>query len=57
MSRDKRRMDLDKAIRVLLESGPNRAEKLQKIFSLPYDQHWKATFGLANGQAAERNDE
>jgi hypothetical protein len=46
VSRDKRRMDLDRAIRVLLESGANRAEKLQKIFSLPYDREWKRTLGL-----------
>jgi hypothetical protein len=46
VSRDKRRMDLDRAIRVLLESGANRAEKLQKIFSLPYDREWKTTLGL-----------
>jgi hypothetical protein len=52
VSRDKRRLDLDKAIGVLSETGPDRALKLQKIFSLPYDRHWKATFGLANGHAA-----
>jgi hypothetical protein len=46
VSRDKRRMDLDRAIRVLLESGSDRAEKLQKIFSLPYDREWKTTLGL-----------
>jgi hypothetical protein len=53
VSSDKRRVDLDKAIRVLLETSPDRAESLQKVFSLPYDQHWKTTFGLANGHAAD----
>ena len=52
VSRDKRRADLDKAIRVLLEAGPDRAENLQRVFSLAYDQDWKKTFGLANGRAA-----
>ena len=37
---------LDRAIRVLLESGSDRAEKLQKIFSLPYDRDWKTTLGV-----------
>lgn len=52
VSRDKRRADLDQSIRVLLESGPGRAEKLQRVFSLTYDQDWKKSFGLANGRAA-----
>jgi hypothetical protein len=52
VSRDKRRGDLDQAIRVLLETGPGRAEKLQRVFSLAYDQDWKTTFGLSNGHAA-----
>ncbi|MEX2141039.1 MAG: hypothetical protein WD894_17370 [Pirellulales bacterium] len=49
VSRDKRRMDLDRAIRVLLESGSDRAAKLQMIFSLPYDRDWKTTLGM-NGK-------
>jgi hypothetical protein len=52
VSRDKRRADLDQAIRVLLETGSGRAEQLQRVFSLAYDQGWKNTFGLANGRAA-----
>jgi hypothetical protein len=53
VSGDKRRMDLDKAIRALLETGPDRAEKLQRLFSLTYDQDWKKTFKMANGRAAD----
>jgi hypothetical protein len=53
VSRDKRRADLDKAIRVLLESGQGRAEKLQRVFSLAYDQDWMSTFGLSNGRASK----
>jgi hypothetical protein len=53
VSRDKRRTDLDDALRVLAESRPDRAEKLQMIFSLAYDKDWKRTFGLADGKAAD----
>lgn len=49
VSRDKRRLDLDRAIRVLLEPGTDRAAKLQMIFSLPYDRDWKATL-VVNGR-------
>ena len=30
-----------KAMQVLKESGPDRAEKIQQIFSLEYDSGWK----------------
>ena len=53
VSRDKRRLDLDRAIGALTEAGFDRAERLQRIFSLPYDKDWKRTFGLANGRAAD----
>ena len=53
VARDKRRIDLDNALRILAQRGPDRAEKLQMLFSLPYDQDWKTTFGLANGKAGE----
>jgi hypothetical protein len=46
VSRDKRRTDLDRAIRVLLETNSDRAARLQMIFSLPYDRDWKTTLGL-----------
>ncbi len=52
VSRDKRRMDLDRAIRVLLEPGADRAAKLQMIFSLPYDREWKEKLLLNNGKGA-----
>jgi hypothetical protein len=53
VARDKRRIDLDNALRILAEPGPDRAEKLQMLFSLPYDQNWKTTLGLTNGKVAE----
>jgi hypothetical protein len=52
VSHDKRRIDLDRAIQVLGQSGSGRAETLQLVFSLPYDQGWKSTFGLTNGRTA-----
>jgi hypothetical protein len=52
VSRDKRRLDLDRAIGSLTETRFDRAERLQRIFSLPYDRDWKKTLGLANGRAA-----
>ena len=51
VSHDKRRLDIDRAIRVLAERGADRAEKLQMIFSLPYDKGWKETLGLNNGRS------
>jgi hypothetical protein len=51
VSRDKRRMDLDRAMRILLEPTAERAAKLQIIFSLPYDREWRTTMGLTtNGK-------
>jgi hypothetical protein len=39
--RDQPRMDqLRRAVRVLLDDGPGRAEKIQKIFSREYDPNW-----------------
>jgi hypothetical protein len=46
VSHDKRRMDLDRAIRILLEPTPDRAAQLQMIFSLPYDREWKRMLGV-----------
>jgi hypothetical protein len=43
---DKRRADLDRAIEILAGPGPDRAEKLQLVFSLPYDRNWKNTLAL-----------
>jgi hypothetical protein len=40
--RDQPRMDqLRRAVRVLLEDGPGRAEKIQRIFSRDYDPNWR----------------
>lgn len=38
---DPRLVQLRRAIRVLLESGPGRAEKVQMIFSRDYNPNWR----------------
>jgi hypothetical protein len=40
--REQPRMDqLRRAVRVLLEDEPGRAEKIQRIFSREYDPNWR----------------
>ena len=36
-----RRAKLDEAIRLLLSEGPDRAERLQRLFSREYDSQWR----------------
>ena len=36
-----RREKLDEAIRILLSEGPDRAERLQKLFSRDYESDWR----------------
>ena len=43
---DTRRQKLDAAIRVLLESTPDRSAKLQQLFSRLYDSHWREEMNL-----------
>jgi hypothetical protein len=50
VSSDKRRINIDKALRVLTDRGADRAERLQMLFSLPYDENWKTTLSLNNGR-------
>lgn len=37
-----RREKLDEAIRLLLSEGPDRAERLQRLFSREYQNDWRA---------------
>jgi hypothetical protein len=37
---DPRRAAIDEALRILLGPGPDRAEKIQMIFSREYDADW-----------------
>lgn len=36
-----RRARVDDAIRILLSEGPDRAERLQRLFSLEYEPDWR----------------
>lgn len=38
---DPRLLQLRRAVRVLLEDGPGRAEKVQQVFSRSYDPNWR----------------
>ena len=42
---DPRYLRVQEAIRVLTDGKPDRAERMQMAFSLPYDEHWKSGFG------------
>ena len=43
---DERRERLERAIRLLLEESPTRAEQVQLLFSREYDETWREKFGL-----------
>lgn len=36
-----RRQQIDEAIRILLSEGPDRAERLQRLYSRQYDPSWR----------------
>jgi len=43
---DHRYLQLDQAIRALTDGKPERTDRIQLVFSLPYDAHWKSDFGV-----------
>ncbi len=43
---DPREEQLRRGIQLLLGEGPDRARQVQRLFSLPYDEQWRETFGL-----------
>ena len=43
---DARRQKIRDALAILADKGPDRAERLQLLFSLPYDADWKREFEL-----------
>lgn len=45
---DTRLQQVDRALVALRQSGGDRAESIQMIFSLPYDPKWRATFAQAD---------
>lgn len=51
---DPRWSKLRSAIEVLLAPTPGRAERVQLLFSLPYDEDWRERYGLV-GEASSVN--
>jgi len=44
---DPRRARIDEALRIVMSSdSPDRAKRLQQLFSRPYDSQWRREFGL-----------
>jgi hypothetical protein len=46
VSDDPRLGQIRRSLEILAGSHPNRAEQVQMLFSLPYDEHWSARFGV-----------
>jgi len=44
--RDSRRQRLEQAIQLLLDDAPSRAEQVQLLFSLEYDERWRDQFNI-----------
>lgn len=47
---DPRYLQLGEAVRLLIDGKPDRTERIQMVFSLPYDEHWKPGFGNGGGE-------
>ncbi|RIK77266.1 MAG: hypothetical protein DCC67_12885 [Planctomycetota bacterium] len=43
---DGRPDQLDRAMRLLLDAGPARAERIQLVFSRDYDETWRLQFSV-----------
>jgi hypothetical protein len=50
---DGRFEQLRDGIQTLLDERPDRAEAVQRLFSLEYDPKWRERFGLAVGKVAQ----
>lgn len=53
VSRDPRYINLQKALRELQQAGSDRAERLQLLFSLPFDETWQRKFAIQSGPGAK----
>ena len=53
VSRDPRYVKLQKALQELPQPGNDRAERLQLLFSLPFDEHWQRKFAIQSGPGAK----
>jgi hypothetical protein len=45
---DARRRKVDRALDILQSGESDRAEQLQMLFSLPYEEHWREPFNLSD---------
>jgi len=43
---DPRYLQLEQAVRLLIDGKPDRTERIQMALSLPYDEKWKSGFGV-----------
>jgi len=43
---DPRYLQLAEAVRLLTDGKPDRAERIQMVFSLPYDEKWPSVLGI-----------
>ncbi|MBN2475364.1 MAG: hypothetical protein JXB62_12200 [Pirellulales bacterium] len=43
---DDRMEKIRQSLQLLIGDGPDRAQRLQRLFSLPYNEGWQADFGL-----------
>lgn len=46
VSDDNRLLQIKKSISILAESGAARAERMQLVFSRPYESDWRETFQI-----------
>lgn len=47
VERDPRWGQVQQALALLAGAGPDRAERIQLVFSIPYNQNWRQEFQLA----------
>jgi len=48
VAEDPRVQQIRQALGILRDERPNRAEEIQRLFSLPYDREWRSKFQLAS---------
>ena len=43
---DARYLQLERALRVMTDGEPDRSERVQMVFSLPYHEDWRSVLGV-----------
>ena len=43
---DHRYLQIEQAVRLLIDGKPDRTERIQMVFSLPYDEKWPSVLGI-----------